>query len=656
VKFPGFRRLLVCSQRKGFGWLVTAKDHLLIVSLGPVQDFIAAARKCQDLWFGSALLCELAKVMARSLQNQGGTLIFPSRCDQDSLVANKIVAQLPSGLNPTDTAAKAKEDLLAALRSLAEKAFETCGLDIDKDMALKQIKDLMEVQWVAVPFSSQPDSYAEAHRRAERLLSSRKRTRTFSKADWNGEAQALPKSSIDGQRESVVKESSFALRQKGPGRLGLNERLCGVGLLKRYGPRVIREHKNLSVDAGFFAGKPPRFQNTSSVAAKPLFKRLEEEGQSTCKEAFEKYIQHLRNQGLDLNAYRLGDPQIPPDRPWRDYDACLLYPDRLVAECEDAGIDFATRTEAKKALDTLLTTVVDSRQTPPAYYAMLCADGDNMGVLIERLASPRSSDGLRNHQRLSAALSEFAKKAKALVENEHDGCLIYAGGDDVLALLPLHTALACANDLRLAFCEVLTLRLKECFSEPTGAAPTFEPSLSVGLAVVHHLEHLGRVRAWAKEAEQHAKRKRNSLAIALHKRSGETCSVSGTWDDLATWLPTLVSYFKDGMIPGGLAQDLRELTKPFVVPCIGSGASENRSEFDPMIRSLVSGVLSRKQERGSAAAVSEEVKRVILRRVSCKQVARIVLDALQKLCDELFIARAFAEVSRKVQTPRKEEE
>ena len=41
--------------------------HLLLVSLGPVQDFIAQARRSRDLWFGSHLLSELSRAAAKSL-------------------------------------------------------------------------------------------------------------------------------------------------------------------------------------------------------------------------------------------------------------------------------------------------------------------------------------------------------------------------------------------------------------------------------------------------------------------------------------------------------------------------------------------------------------------------------------------------------------
>ena len=41
--------------------------YLLALSLGPVQEFIAAARKTRDLWFGSELLSGAARAAALSL-------------------------------------------------------------------------------------------------------------------------------------------------------------------------------------------------------------------------------------------------------------------------------------------------------------------------------------------------------------------------------------------------------------------------------------------------------------------------------------------------------------------------------------------------------------------------------------------------------------
>jgi hypothetical protein len=45
--------------------------HLLLVTLGPVQDFIAQARRTRDLWYGSHLLSELGRAAARVLADGG---------------------------------------------------------------------------------------------------------------------------------------------------------------------------------------------------------------------------------------------------------------------------------------------------------------------------------------------------------------------------------------------------------------------------------------------------------------------------------------------------------------------------------------------------------------------------------------------------------
>jgi CRISPR-associated protein Cmr2 len=47
--------------------------YLFTMSLGPVQGFIAAARRTRDLWAGSWLLSEVAKAAANCLHQNGAT-------------------------------------------------------------------------------------------------------------------------------------------------------------------------------------------------------------------------------------------------------------------------------------------------------------------------------------------------------------------------------------------------------------------------------------------------------------------------------------------------------------------------------------------------------------------------------------------------------
>ena len=72
--------------------------RVLTISLGPVQGFIATARKTRDLWGGSYILSSLSKAAAKALVEESSVeVIFPgldspSRLDEESFsVANVIV-------------------------------------------------------------------------------------------------------------------------------------------------------------------------------------------------------------------------------------------------------------------------------------------------------------------------------------------------------------------------------------------------------------------------------------------------------------------------------------------------------------------------------------------------------------------------------------
>ena len=46
-------------------------------TLGPVQGFVAQARRTRDFWAGSFILSWLSGVAMRAVQAQDGTIIFP---------------------------------------------------------------------------------------------------------------------------------------------------------------------------------------------------------------------------------------------------------------------------------------------------------------------------------------------------------------------------------------------------------------------------------------------------------------------------------------------------------------------------------------------------------------------------------------------------
>jgi CRISPR-associated protein Cmr2 len=144
------------------------------------------------------------------------------------------------------------------------------------------------------------------------------------------------------------------------------------------------------------------------------------------------------------------------------------------------------------------------------------------------------------HAAISEALTNFALHVVPAVVKRHRGTLIYAGGDDVLALLPTSTALVCARELRRAFSGA---------PEGNGGADRGyyrvqgrdllmmgpAASLSGGLAVVHYKEDLRFALDQARRAEHQAKEAgRDALQMTVCRRSGEHSSALCPWEEVET--------------------------------------------------------------------------------------------------------------------------
>ena len=212
-------------------------NYLLQISIGPVQDFISAARRTRDLWFGSMLLGEIAKAVAKSVQTDGGNLIFPAAADEKELeklegIANIILAEfdnvdtqkLKSISDKANIAAKDK------LKEYADKVFTRMERFIVKARYYSQIDDVIEFYSAWVPVDN---DYVSARKQVARLLAARKNLRDFMP---NKISDRVPKSSLDGLRESVFidglsKEDLEALPQDI--KIKPKESLDAIGLIKR---------------------------------------------------------------------------------------------------------------------------------------------------------------------------------------------------------------------------------------------------------------------------------------------------------------------------------------------------------------------------------------------------------------------------------------
>ena len=108
-------------------------EHLLAIALGPVQEFIATARRTRDLYAGSRLLSEAAARAAEALAREVGAknLIFPAPEDEAGLerlagagIPNVLLVRVPEGKDPRGLGEQA---LGAARDYLRERAEEVLG-------------------------------------------------------------------------------------------------------------------------------------------------------------------------------------------------------------------------------------------------------------------------------------------------------------------------------------------------------------------------------------------------------------------------------------------------------------------------------------------------------------------------------------------------
>jgi CRISPR-associated protein Cmr2 len=217
---------------------------------------------------------------------------------------------------------------------------------------------------------------------------------------------------------------------------------------------------------------------------------------------------------------------------------------------------------------------------PDSYYGLLMLDGDRMGAWLS--ADPTLTRPIRDsfhpqiqqaldsrfgsdatfrlyanaqrppnpawHMAISEALNHFALlRAPAVIEDQFLGRVIYAGGDDVLAMLAASDLMAAAAALRAAYSGLegdrpavgsrlfggqgngwalhggRVLRLM-------GSGAT----ASCGLVVAHHQSPLTGVLKSLREAEQRAKNNggRNAWSLTLLKRSGGQLQVTAKWAHL----------------------------------------------------------------------------------------------------------------------------
>lgn len=497
-------------------------------SLGPVQDFVAQARRTRDLWAGSFLLSFLTgKAMACVLDN-GGTISFP-HVDDDAIInairgkggapfigslPNRFMAELPE----EHVAAPAK-----AVRTAWNKIAEAVWIKFvepvhhsgcnTKEIWDRQIASFWELYWCAGKESS---------------LDARKGWRTGNASLEAGEQCVIMSGwqELSGYYRSKdkTKQDAFwaALRSKLKGEHDLreDERLCAIALIKRLFPRASYEAVGWKVDV-------ENWPSTAYMAALPFVLKTHQ------GDAAKEYVAKLKEENLGriFGEYYNRIPQFQDARGERfcNLDGDLLFESPILCGKDRQELG-NTESDKRKNIHKALKALYDAaKEIPRPHYALLLMDGDHMGKRLRKYQDRRTE--------ISRTLQDFTQCVEEKL-GLYNGVAVYAGGDDVLAMLPLDRAFEAAS------------KLKETYSQKFREAgfPEADFTLSAALLFAHFntplLEVLHKAHTMLdKRAKEYTER--NAVAVCVLKGDGEHAVWSGKWDYLEKLQRLCDSTFRD---------------------------------------------------------------------------------------------------------------
>ena len=510
-------------------------ENLILFTITPVQKFITTARKTEDLWLGSYILSHLnATAIQQIYAKEGVNIIYPSIGAVSPFESwQDVDITLPSFPNlflamseelPINQLTQTMQYVEAAVQcefeKMARHAVEIFVKTVDNrtwdntyadQLLKKQIKNFFELYWIVSGRCS--EEYKKWYAQTGTRLASVKNCRAFYQIDESGRKCSLcgdREIFHNGKGEPMKWWRRFARRRAKYCRQ--DEALCAVCLTKRLaGEYFGKKHPEIEDLA---------FQSTSEVATADFKLRVAKDEEA--KKKYERFVEAV-NELRDANGKQI-EATVDPVRKLKaiqtswDVDGDWLFEESFSEYNLERyhSISKKAQIEQKDAIsqcDNLRRDIVKKIGFDPSrYFAVIVLDGDGMGETISR------AEDWTAHTKISSELNTYTKKVRQTVDNDYLGKLIYAGGDDVLALANLSDLLGILHQLRWDFPNLNGQK------NPASTA-------SAGVCIAHCKVPLGDVLNRARAMEQEAKSVdgKNALGIALLKHSGNISQTVFKW-------------------------------------------------------------------------------------------------------------------------------
>lgn len=526
-------------------------QKIISFTLGPVQGFVAQARRTRDYWTGSFLLSYLAGVAMHQVIIGGGKIIFPRVQDdkgrvQDPLLCNiqaharggqvdpgvvtgslpnRFLARAPGDFSPGDCASGVREawqEIAGAVWAAYVQPVVDQGLgNGTRETWDRQIGGFWDMAWAA------------GEEEGEDLLERRKNWRTQvptiepgDKCTIMGNYQELS-GHLRVQGHADQQRFWQGIRERVPALdLREDERLCAISLVKRLFPLV----------AGQAIGWPvPRNYPSSPYLSAAGWMREMIEDHPGSVEKFvalaDQLPQAYKEYGTVIKSLARGAGGNKAFRKFISLDGNCFYAGTLENPRNWPARANAADQKKESGIRKKMAALLGQKDIPKPspYYALLVMDGDNMGAILQESGDRRGD--------ISGAISSFTREVPGVVEGR-DGKLIFAGGEDVLALFPLEQALPAALELKTLYekqFQGLDAGLKERLPGIT---------ISAGIVYAHHHAPLAMIYQKAHEIlDLKAKEEsgRASLAVSVWKTGGETFNWCMPWEELTKGEPDRIT-------------------------------------------------------------------------------------------------------------------
>jgi CRISPR-associated protein Cmr2 len=574
---------------------------LVSFAITPVQAFIEAARSLRDLWSGSLILSWLSFRALLPIVEEAGpaALIFPYLrgnplfdrwLRRRASLEDKIDAPAPESaaapslpnrflaLVPASDAPLLARRCAAAANTSWSTLAEAVRGRLDRDIpefagwdALwrRQIDDYWDIRCAVLPFRAISDnelaglcgarSFAEAWPDAGRVRGLAARIPPAERPGYDQQNAGRWQATVDLAARVLEAHRTIRHVPKNPSPSDgpVAQKCALLGTVERMGPAEFGQNRDFWQKLATVNIRGVRLRPREYFSAIALTKRFA------------------------LPVYLADELGVEPHRPFPDTATIAARPwlDRLGFDWpEDADgqwLYWRRRDQDPNEMavpERLWKRITQARRDhgwPPTYLAVLVMDGDNMGHWLRgdknptlgAAVHPKMRDyfaangaataleeakrpvGPALHAAISEALTNFATHVAPAIVEHHRGELIYSGGDDLLALLPTQTVIACAASLDDAF----TTHGGYWHGHGEAALNRLvmgeRATASAGIAVVHHKEDLRVALGSAREAERAAKRDgRDRLHLYIARRSGERAGETLFWRECAPMIEAVEKF------------------------------------------------------------------------------------------------------------------